>query len=320
MTPLRLALISGGTSSEREVSINSGNQVYDALDKEKYLITRYDPKTDLPLLIADAPNIDAALIILHGCPGEDGTIQGLLDLLDIPYQGAGVLGSSIAMNKLAAKKLYQEAGIPTPAYLHLTKQAQVHEQEIIQTLGLPLVIKPVSAGSSVGMSLVRKKKQLLPAIEKAFFHNDAILAEAYIQGTELTCGVLGNENISALPIIEIIPGTDHEFFDYTAKYQAEAAQEICPARVDEAVTQKVQQLSVMAHETLMLRGYSRTDFILQNDQIFALETNTIPGMTANSLFPKSAAAAGYEFSQLLDILIQLSLENHKRTRQRRESI
>ncbi len=320
MTKLQLALIYGGTSSEREVSITSGKHVHAALDKDKYDIHLFDPKTDLPKLIADAPNIDAALIILHGCPGEDGTIQGLLDLLDIPYQGSGVLGSAVAMNKLVAKRLYSEAGIPTPPYISLDAHDEINEKTIIGRLGLPIVVKPVNAGSSVGMALVQKKDQLLPAMENAFYHDDVILLETYIKGTELTCSVLGNQGLSALPIIEIIPGSDHEFFDYSAKYEAQEAQEICPARVNEKITSRVQEFAMLAHKTLMLKGYSRTDFILQNDELFALETNTIPGMTPNSLLPKSAAKAGYEFSDLLDTLIELSLEDHKRTKQRRKNI
>ena len=168
MKKLTLALIAGGISSEREVSLNSGNQVYEALDKEKYDIRRYDPKTDLNRLVADADQIDAALIILHGPYGEDGTVQGLLDLLDIPYQGSGVLGSALAMNKLVSKQLYEKAGLPVPPYVVVHKGSQGEADSIEQRLGLPLVVKPVAAGSSIGMSIVQNTPDLPPALDRAF--------------------------------------------------------------------------------------------------------------------------------------------------------
>ncbi|MCP4022778.1 MAG: D-alanine--D-alanine ligase [Desulfobacteraceae bacterium] len=317
MAKTRLALLSGGISSEREVSLNSGKQVFDALDKGKYEITRYDPKTDLTKLVNEAGNIDAALIILHGPFGEDGTVQGLLDLLDIPYQGAGVLGSSVAMNKLTSKRLYQGADIPTPAFLSFSKNQTIDLNQCIDLLFLPIVVKPACAGSSVGMTIVKEKQDLNAAIDTAFEHDDTLIMEQYIKGIELTCGVLGNEDLEAMPVIEIIPGKNHEFFDYKAKYVAGETEEICPARIDDKITQRVQQLAVKAHETLFLKGYSRTDMILRDDELFVLETNTIPGMTATSLYPQSAQVAGYSFSALLDKLILLSIEEHENTRLRR---
>ncbi|MGD8971272.1 MAG: D-alanine--D-alanine ligase [Desulfobacterales bacterium] len=308
MKKLTVALLSGGISSEREVSLSSGKQVFEALDKEKYTILRYDPKTDLQRLVADAPKIEAALIILHGPYGEDGTVQGLLDLLDIPYQGAGVLGSAVAMNKLMSKQLYQQVGLPVPSYLALKRSDTLDSADIAARLGLPVVIKPVQGGSSVGMSIVRSEKDLPGAIQKAFDYDTSVLVEAYIDGIEITGGVLGNSEPEALPLIEIIPDKSHEFFDYEAKYTAGVTQEICPARIDEALTEKARTYAVMAHEVLGCRGYSRTDLMLKGRDLFVLETNTIPGMTATSLFPQAAAAAGFPFGQLLDRLIELSLE------------
>ena len=317
MAKLRLALLSGGVSSEREVSLNSGKQVHNALDKNKYEITMYDPKTDLEKLVIDAPDIDAALIILHGPFGEDGTVQGLLDLLDIPYQGAGVLGSAMAMNKLLAKRLYDDAKVPTPSYLSFSHIRQMDTADVTGSLGLPVVVKPACAGSSVGMTIVKQEKQLAAAAALAFEHDDTILIEKYIKGIELTCGVLGNDAPEALPVIEIIPGEGHEFFDYTAKYVAGETNEICPARIDDAITQRVRDLAVRAHQALFLKGYSRTDMILSDEELFVLETNTIPGMTATSLYPQSAQVAGYSFTQLLDKLIELSIEEHKKLKLRR---
>jgi D-alanine-D-alanine ligase len=310
MKKMTIALLSGGISSEREVSLNSGDQVYEALDKEKYNILRYDPKTDLIRLVQDAPNIDAALIILHGPYGEDGTIQGLLELLNIPYQGSGVLGSSIAMNKLASKYLYEKAGLPIPPYIALNEGDRLDPQGWEKQLGMPLVIKPNAAGSSVGMTIVKSLDSLQQAVEKAFSHDATILIEGYVEGIELTGGVVGNQELLALPIIEIIPDAEHEFFDYEAKYTAGITQEICPARIDDEMTQKAQAYAEAAHKALFCEGYSRTDMILKDREIYILETNTIPGMTATSLLPQAARKAGLSFSQLLDQLIQLGIEAH----------
>lgn len=317
MEKIRLALLAGGISSEREVSLNSGKQVFEALDKDKYDITLYDPKTDLKQLVMDADTIDAALVILHGPFGEDGTIQGLLDLLDIPYQGAGVLGSAVAMNKLLSKRLYEGATVPTPPYLSLTLTDTVDTAAIVGSLSLPVVVKPACAGSSVGMTIVKEETDLSAAIQKAFDNDDTVIVEAYIKGVELTCGVLGNDDLTGLPVIEIIPGNDHEFFDYEAKYVAGETEEICPARIDDATTRQVQELAKTAHQALFLKGYSRTDMILREGELFVLETNTIPGMTATSLYPQSAQAAGYSFSALLDELIRLAIEEKQKTDLRR---
>jgi len=319
MKKIRLALLSGGVSSEREVSLNSGKQVFEALDKDKYDITLYDPKSELKQLVIDADKIDAALIILHGPFGEDGTVQGLLDLLDIPYQGAGVLGSAMAMNKLVAKRLYDGAKIPTPSYLSFSMIDKINSSNVVETLGLPVVVKPACAGSSVGMTIVKDESDLQDAITLGFEHDDTLIIEKYIKGIELTCGVLGNDELEALPIIEIIPGEGHEFFDYKAKYVAGETKEICPARIDESTTKKAQQLAIRAHQALFLKGYSRTDFILCNTELTVLETNTIPGMTATSLFPQSAQVAGYSFTKLLDKLIQLSIKDHTKQKLRRSA-
>jgi len=319
MKKIKLALLSGGISSEREVSLNSGKQVMNALDKEKYDISCYDPKYDLKQLVIDSESIDAALIILHGPFGEDGTVQGLLDLLDIPYQGAGVLGSAAAMNKLTAKRLYDHAGVPTPSYHAFFLNEKIDNEMIMESLNLPVVVKPACAGSSVGMTIVKDKKEIEDAVRSAFEHDDTIIVEKYIKGVELTCGVLGNDDLEALPVIEIIPGKGHEFFDYKAKYTAGETEEICPARIDEHTTKKVQKLAMRAHKALFLKGYSRTDFILSHNELQVLETNTIPGMTATSLYPQSARVGGYTFTELLDKLIELAMEEHKKLKLRRSS-
>ncbi|MBC8443550.1 MAG: D-alanine--D-alanine ligase [Deltaproteobacteria bacterium] len=307
-----VALISGGISSEREVSINSGNQVYEALDKRKYAVIRYDPKTDLMALVADASKIDVALIILHGPYGEDGTIQGLLDLLHIPYQGSGVLGSAVAMNKLTSKQLYEKAGLSTPLYIAVDRNESIDFSRWIDELGLPLVVKPVNAGSSVGISINRSRDTLETAVESAFSHDTSIMVEQFIEGVELTGGVIGNDELEALPLIEIIPDATHAFFDYEAKYTAGVTQEICPARIDAALAAIAQQCCKTAHQALFCRGYSRTDMILKDETVYVLETNTIPGMTQTSLLPQAAAVGGIGFSELMDRLIQLGIEDRQR--------
>ncbi len=307
---LTVALLSGGISSERDVSLKSGDQVFEALDKAKYTVCRYDPKTDLLRLVADAPTLDVALIVLHGPFGEDGTVQGLLDLLGIPYQGSGVLGSAVAMDKLASKQLYEKAGIPTPAYMTLHRQDQWNTRTIIERMGLPLVVKPVKGGSSIGMSIVKTPEAIASAFSNAFQHDDTVLIEAFVQGTELTVGVIGNQELEPLPVIEIIPDSQYEFFDYHAKYLPGASREICPARIDDTLTQKAQVRALMAHRALFCNGYSRTDMILRGRDIYVLETNTIPGMTETSLLPLAAKTAGISFPQLLDRLIELSLNRN----------
>ncbi len=310
MGKLTVALLAGGISSEREVSLNSGEQVFDALDKSKYDIRRYDPQFDLARLVQDAAEIDIALIILHGPFGEDGTVQGMLDLLNIPYQGSGVLGSALAMNKVVTKQLYEKAGLPVPPYVVLDRGETVDAEKCVAEFGLPLVVKPVEAGSSVGMSIVKSADDLPGALDLAGEFDDTILIESFIEGTEITVGVIGNNKLEALPLIEIIPDKSHEFFDYEAKYTAGITQEICPARIADELTQKAQEYALLAHQALYCKGYSRTDMILKDDEMYVLETNTIPGMTATSLFPQAAQQAGMNFSQVLDKLIELGLEGH----------
>lgn len=305
---LTVALLAGGKSAEREVSLKSGEQVFQALDKNKYEVRRYDPSVDLPKLAGDASGIDVALIILHGRMGEDGTIQGLLESLDIPYQGSGVLGSAIAMNKILSKQLYVQAGLPVAPYVVVDRIRPEPPDDVLDQLGLPLVVKPEHEGSSIGLSIVRNADSFMEALHLAWKYDRRCLVEKYIAGTEITCGVLGNDTLQALPLVEIIPGEGHDFFDYKAKYTPGASSEICPARITGELTEKAQRYGIMAHRALFGRGYSRTDMIVSGDEIFILETNTIPGMTQTSLYPQAAAAAGIPFPALLDRLIELAMQ------------
>lgn len=308
MAQIRLALIAGGTSAERDVSLRGAAGVEKALDPQKYKVVRYDPATDLARIAQDAASIDVAFLLLHGINGEDGTIQGFLDLLGVPYQGAGVLGSALAMDKNLAKVLYQLNGLPVAPWIMLESGDLDDPGRIIAEVGLPCVVKPVRQGSSVGMSIVRDVENLSAALRLALEYDNEVMVEKYVQGRELTVGVLGTTDVQALPLVEIIPSAQYEFFNYEAKYKPGASTEICPAEVSDKIRQKAQDYAVRAHRALRLRCYSRTDMILAGDELYLLETNTIPGMTPTSLLPQAAAAAGYSFSDLLDRLIELALE------------
>jgi D-alanine-D-alanine ligase len=304
---LRLALLAGGKSGEREVSLKGAEEVARALDPDKYSVRRYDPATDLAKLAAEADSLDAAFILLHGPFGEDGTVQGFLDLLGLPYQGSGVLGSAIAMDKNLSKILYRNAGLKVPEWYMAAKDDIEKPSKILGQLGLPLVIKPARQGSSLGMTIARSEADVGAGLQKAFAIDAQVMAEEYIAGREITGGVIGNDELTALPLVEIIPGEHYEFFDYEAKYQPGATTEICPAQLDEPLTIRAQNYALAAHRALQLRGYSRTDMIVSGNDIYVLETNTIPGMTPTSLLPQAAAAAGLDFRALLDRLLELAL-------------
>ncbi len=306
---LRIALLAGGRSGEREVSLMGAVGVEKALDPGKFEVTRYDPLTDLGKIAADKDSIDFAFILLHGLWGEDGTVQGYLDLLDIPYQGAGVLGSALAMDKNLAKELYKLAGLPVADWQIIDENSDFSPEELVEQLGLPLVVKPVADGSSLGMSIAHNIAELGVGITAALKHCGRVMIESFVRGREVTVGVLGNDEPVALPLVEIIPGEEFAFFDYKAKYEPGATTEICPAEVSDEVTEKAQQYGVAAHKALQLRGYSRTDMILsEEEQLYLLETNTIPGMTPTSLYPQAAAAYGLDFPAMLEKLIELGLE------------
>jgi len=309
MKKLNLAVIYGGTSPERDVSLTSGKEALTALDPNRYTLFEYDPKDGLDTLVRDAEKLDVALILLHGSPGEDGTIQGLLDLLKIPYQGSGVLGSAIAINKVLSKQLYANAGLPTPESVHVRNGDPFDAAVTVARLGLPLFVKPACGGSSLGMFRVSEEKKLAEAVEKSLAYDETVIIEAFVDGPEVTCAVLGNESPKALPVIEIIPEGNRLYFDYEAKYTPGATSEICPARISDALTARVMDLAEKAHLALHLKGYSRTDMMIQGEEVFLLETNTIPGMTRTSLLPRAAKTAGLSFSALLDRLIELALES-----------
>jgi D-alanine-D-alanine ligase len=308
---LRVALIAGGISGEREISMKSGDAVEKALDPEKYEVKRYDPRDDLGLLLKNSGNTDLALILLHGRYGEDGSMQGLLDLLGIFYVGSGILGSAMAMNKRIAKGVFRAEGLLVAEDVLLYKGEPYSLDYILERLGASTVVKPASEGSSIGVTICHSKEELLKGIEAAFHHDPEILVERFLNGKELTCCVLGNKSLEALPVIEIVPNSKYTFFDYQAKYTPGATSEICPARISRAQTEEVQSCAVRAHRALQCRDWSRTDMILCEDKVYVLETNTIPGMTETSLVPLAARTAGMAFPQLVDRLLALCMERRK---------
>ena len=300
---IRIAVLSGGWSKERSVSIKSGKAVLGALDKEKYEIVSFDPKDDLNVLWQQRHELDLVFNVLHGKYGEDGRIQGLLEVFGIPFVGSGVLSSAMSMNKRVTKEVYKSAGLRVPKDIILKKKQTVSIGKIKDILGTPIVIKPVSEGSSIGISIMDDGKDILGGIEKAFQFDLEILLEEYVPGREITCAVLGRNHLEALPLVEIVPKDTHQFFDFDAKYTAGETHEICPAQIDARLQKEASDMAKNAHFALQCRDWSRTDMIINNNVIYILETNTIPGMTETSLVPLAARGNGWNLSQLLDKMI-----------------
>nr|AIA15516.1 D-alanine--D-alanine ligase [uncultured bacterium] len=333
---MKIAVMFGGTSEERDVSIASGSQVVralrsrgheviptdtavgvlDAAAEEKLLSSdvRSAPpgseqldvlRTGDATSITRAPEmqgVDVIFLALHGGAGEGGTLQALLELTGLPFTGSGMLGSAMAMDKDVAKRLFEIAGVPTPAW----PMAPVGIHDADAQIGWPAVVKPSKQGSTVGLTIVKKPEDLAKAIELAYQFDDEVMIERFIPGRELTVPVMGDD---VLPVGEIFP--KNEIFDYESKYQAGGAEEVFPADLTGPETVAVQMLAMKAHRALKLRGFSRIDFRLDEHGCFwCLEANTLPGLTAASLFPKGAAAAGIPFPDLCERLCQLAIEEH----------
>jgi D-alanine-D-alanine ligase len=308
MPKKNIAIISGGWSREREISIKSGMSVYEALDKDKYSVTVYDPREGLDLLIKNRQSIGLAFILLHGRFGEDGCIQGFLNLLNIPFVGSDVTASAMSSNKRIAKDMYKLAGLNIIKDITIKRGNDFSVDQIIDLLGEKTIVKPLSEGSSFGISVCNNRDELQEGIESSFKNENEIMIEKFINGREVTCCVLGNDTLETLPIVEIIPNNGYKFFNYEAKYTKGATKEVCPADLPSDIADKVTHCAKTAHRTLRCKTWSRTDMIIQEKDLFILETNTIPGMTDNSLFPLASRAAGISMTQLLDKLIALSLE------------
>ncbi|MFD0715452.1 D-alanine--D-alanine ligase [Paenibacillus sp. GCM10027626] len=304
---MKVGVIMGGVSAEREVSLLTGQEMMAHLDRSRYEVIPIviEQRADL-IRKVQAAGIDIALLALHGQYGEDGTVQGALETLGVPYTGSGVLASSLCMNKELAKMLLQAAGIRTPSGLCWQGMGD-YDPQAVQRLGYPVIVKPNTGGSSIGTQLVMNEAELLDAVQEACKWDQSILVEPYIQGDELTCSILDGE---ALPIIGI-RSAHSEWFDYKAKYEDGGAEEKV-IKLPPVVEERVLAAALASYRLLQCSVYARVDMILQGDVPYVLEVNTLPGMTANSLLPKSAAAAGMSFSDLLDRIIACSLRERKR--------
>ncbi len=360
MKKIRVGVLTGGASAERDISLATGAQIARSLAAERFEVVLLDPlalmvrnpalsdaqRAQAEALLAGGARVeparelpkgleaeiesasralvpatraitdtgeplDVVFIALHGTWGEDGRIQGLLDTLGIPYTGSGVLASALAMDKDMTKTVLAAAGIDVPRGAAVSA-ATGAELERARAVGLPAFVKPVASGSSVGAAIVRRGEDLGPAIAEALRHDERALVEEYLTGRELTVAVIGNDAPTPLPVIEIV--TRRAFFDYHAKYDAGESEEIVPADVPAEVAARAQDLAIRAHAALGCRGMSRTDFVWSGERMATLEVNTIPGMTANSLLPKAARAAGIPFGELLTRLIDWALEDARRRR------
>jgi D-alanine-D-alanine ligase len=311
MPKLNIALLYGGISSERAVSLNSGQIVFEALNKERYEVFRYAPRDQLKPFILETldKKFDVILPILHGPYGEDGRLQGLLDMLDVPYVFSGVLASALAMDKHKTKLVAKNAGLRTAKESLLKAGKKYKTSVLVKKLNLPIVVKPNELGSSVGIAIAKTEAELDDAIKKAFGYGDEVLLEEYIKGRELSVAVYEDKRTKALPVIEIIPKVS-EFFDYRAKYEQGGSSEVCPAQIPDKTAKKVQRQALKIFDAMGCSDLSRVDFIWKEpeDKIYFLEINAIPGMTATSLAPQAAKAAGMELPAFLDKLIASAMK------------
>ncbi|VAW69867.1 D-alanine--D-alanine ligase [hydrothermal vent metagenome] len=287
-----VAVFMGGWSAEREVSLNSGRAVVDALQRQSINATAVDVDRNICRQLQQQ-SFSHVFNMLHGRGGEDGVIQGLLDVLEIPYTGSGVLGSALAMDKLRCKKLWKGIALPTPDYL-LLKNANDCSNAVVK-LGLPLMVKPVLEGSSIGISKVSTNDEMLPAWEEAKKCGGAIIAEKFIEGEEYTAAILNDE---VLPMIRL--KTDNDFYDYQAKYVSNDTQYLCPCGLSESFESEMAELMKKSFKAVMGENWGRVDFMLDSEQKpWLIEVNTVPGMTDHSLVPMAAKQAGISFDELV---------------------
>ncbi|MEO1230193.1 MAG: D-alanine--D-alanine ligase [Myxococcota bacterium] len=320
----RVAVLMGGPSSEHEVSMESGRQIADALERQgPTLRVVISPEgawsfPDGPVssvgaaLDRLAAEAEAVFPALHGRFGEDGTVQALLEVARLPYVGSGVGASALAMDKARAKAIFRAAGLPTPPSAHLRPGDEALVEAAVRTR-FPCVVKPSSSGSSCGVTFPKDAKDAVIAVAEHLAEGQDVIVEAVIKGRELTCGVLDyDDGPRALPVTEIIPSETYAFFDYAAKYTPGATSEVTPAEIPGALRDQVQAMAVAAHRALGCRDMSRTDFMIDGGAPTLLETNTLPGFTATSLLPQAAAAAGLDFDALVQHLVRRVLARGRR--------
>ena len=297
----RIGVLMGGTSAEREISLKTGEAVLASLKRLGYIAVAIDVNDGVAETLK-REKIDLAFIALHGPKGEDGAIQGLLEILRIPYTGSGILASALGMNKISSRKLFLFHKIPVPEFVVLRRGENY--TAISKTFSYPVVVKPSSQGSSVGVSIVHQAQELPAAVDLAFGYDPEILVERYIPGKEIHVGILGDE---ALGAIEVLPRTS--FYDYEAKYTPGMSTHIFPARLSPEVYQKTLGCALAAHMALGCRGYSRVDIIVNGDGVpYVLELNTLPGMTQTSLLPEIARGVGMDFDGLINRIMELAVD------------
>ena len=326
MSKKNIALVMGGFSGEHDISINSGCQVYEHLDHNKYNVYKIvidrqgwywltDDGTHRPVdrgnfTVEGVDRFDLAFIIVHGNPGENGVLQGYFDLLGIPYTTCGFYTSALTFNKGYCNPVVSSFGVVSVAKSKMLYGDQpIDPEALLQELSLPLFVKPAAGGSSVATTKVKKAEELMPAIKEALTEDNAVLVEEFIQGREFDCGVLRTKDKKyVFPITEIIPTGGHEFFDYAAKYER-FSNEVTPAEVEKAVSDQIQEVSSKLYDLLDCRGIVRFDYIYDTakQELFFLEVNTIPGQSAESIVPKQARAMGISTDELYEMAIQSSL-------------
>lgn len=307
-----VAVVMGGPSAEREVSLNTGAAIANALREYGYtnvVEIDLDPR-NFGKQLAES-KAEVVFNAVHGLYGEDGRLQTLLEIREMPYTGSGMIPSVSCMDKVITKRMLRDAGISTPACLIVNKKESSIKEKILQRFSLPVVIKPASQGSSIGVEIVKEENQLDEALANAFKYSRDILVEEFIGGKELTVSMMQKDGeVVALPVIHIAPHSGT--YDYHSKYTKGATEYICPADLDEETTKKVQEISKQAYEVLGCSGVARADVMLDEEgNGYVLEINTVPGMTATSLVPKAAAAAGISFPELCNIILQSASVNNK---------
>jgi D-alanine-D-alanine ligase len=300
----KVAVLMGGWSAERTISLRSGQAVLDGLLRCGVDAHGVDVDKATILKKLESGNYDRAFIVLHGPGGEDGEIQAVLDVMDIPYTGSEVLASALGMDKLRSKMILEAAGLPTPDYMVLDEDTDL--EYVAATLGLPLMVKPALEGSSIGMTRVNEPEQMLEAYDKAAQFPGAVIAERWIEGGEYTVAILGEQPLPAIKL-----ETPNEFYDYEAKYQSDQTRYLCPCGLDEEQEGQLQRLAMAAFKAIGAKGWGRVDILCSEDgKPWVIELNTVPGMTDHSLVPMAARTAGIEFDQLVCQILAQTLDNH----------
>lgn len=310
----KIVVICGGTSTEREVSLKSGHAIFEGLRNAGFRnVSLFDLNSNNIREIF-LQKIDLAFLALHGKDGEDGRIQGLLELAGIPYTGPGVQSSVLCMNKILTKIMLNKSNIPSAEYLVIREEEMENyncvEEQILNCIGIPAVVKAPSQGSSIGVSIVKSIEKLKGALTESFRYDDTIMVEKYIEGIEVTIPILGNEQLSMLPIVEIV--SENDFYDFSAKYTSGLCHHIIPARISEADERRIQELGEVTYRALGCTGFSRIDFIIDKiEGPKVVEVNTIPGMTEMSLVPDSAKSMGMSFEKLVTLLAELGMNTNR---------